>query len=210
MTSNHYHFITHWRVQSTVKEVTEVLGNAPDLTRWWPAVYLAVQEVEPGDERGVGKVIDLYTKGWLPYTLRWRSRITEVTDRGFTLEASGDFVGRGVWTFAQDGPWVDVTYDWQIAADKPLLRYLSFVMKPIFSFNHLWAMARGEESLKLELARRQAATEAAHARIPAPPAATTTSVAPLLLATAVFLGVTAVLLSRLIRSGKAIPPIRIS
>jgi hypothetical protein len=28
-------------------------------------------------------------------------------------------------------------------------------MKPLFEFNHLWAMQKGEESLKLELRRRQ-------------------------------------------------------
>ena len=32
-------------------------------------------------------------------------------------------------------------------------------MKPIFAANHRWAMARGETSLKLELARRHAAAD---------------------------------------------------
>jgi hypothetical protein len=50
---------------------------------------------------------------------------------------------------------VKVTGDWDIRADKPLLRYLSFLFKPIFSANHRWAMARGEESLRLELGRRR-------------------------------------------------------
>ena len=45
-------------------------------------------------------------------------------------------------------------------------------MKPIFGANHRWAMGRGEESLKLELARRQGGSEAERALIPAPPAAT--------------------------------------
>src|SRR5687767_663911 len=98
MTDNEYHFITHWRVRGTVKEVAELIGNAPDLARWWPSVYLDVQELEPGDENSVGKVIDLYTKGWLPYTLRWQFRVTEVVrGHSVTLEATGDFVGRGVW-----------------------------------------------------------------------------------------------------------------
>jgi hypothetical protein len=42
-------------------------------------------------------------------------------------------------------------------------------MKPIFSANHRWAMARGEESLKLEIARRHARTPEEEARIPQPP-----------------------------------------
>lgn len=171
MASNEYQFITHWHVQSSCEEVSEVLGNAPDLVRWWPSVYLDVQELEAGDpETGIGKVVSLYTKGWLPYTLRWQFRVTENrSPNGFSLEAWGDFVGRGIWTLAQAGEWVDITYDWRIEAEKPLLRRLSFVMKPIFSANHHWAMRKGEESLHLELQRRHAQTEAERTAVPPPP-----------------------------------------
>ena len=83
-------------------------------------------EPAPGDAQGVGKVVRLYTKGWLPYTLRWQFRVTESRGLdGFTLESWGDFVGRGIWTFAQDGPFTDIAYDWRIRADKPLLRWLA-------------------------------------------------------------------------------------
>ncbi|MCA0458575.1 MAG: SRPBCC family protein [Chloroflexi bacterium] len=173
MASNEYHFITGWHVESTLDEVVDILGNGPDLTRWWPSVYLKVIQLEKGDENGIGAVVDLYTKGWLPYTLRWQFRVTgSNVPHGFTLEASGDFVGRGIWTFEQQGNMVKIVYDWKIRADKPLLKYLSFIMKPIFSMNHHWAMAKGEESLKLELARRHAKTEAERALIPPPPPAT--------------------------------------
>lgn len=181
MASNDYHFITHWRVQSTIKEVSEIIGNAADLVRWWPSVYLDVNILEPGDEHGLGRVVSLYTKGWMPYTLRWSFRVTEVQPDGFTLEAWGDFEGRGIWTFQQDGSWVDITYDWKILAEKPLLKYFSFIMKPIFSVNHRWAMAKGEESLKLEIARRHAASPAEVTRLPAPPRPTPKSPVPLLL-----------------------------
>jgi hypothetical protein len=170
MPVNDYHFITRWRVEGTVEDVSIVLDNVADLPRWWPSVYLDVEVLEPGDERGIGKLVSLYTKGWLPYTLRWRFRVTEMRyPYGSTLEALGDFVGRGIWTFEQDGPFVNITYDWKIRAAKPLLSALSFLLKPIFAANHRWAMARGEESLKLELARRHAATPQEAARIPPPP-----------------------------------------
>jgi len=183
MASNDYHFITHWRVQGTLKEVSDIIGDAGELTRWWPSVYLDVRILEPGDENGLGKVVSLYTKGWLPYTLRWDFRVTSVRQDGFTLVASGDFDGRGIWTFEQDGPWVNIIYDWKISAEKPLLRYFSFLVKPVFSANHRWAMARGEESLRLELARRHAKTPEERALIPASPKPTTTSPVPLLLGT---------------------------
>jgi hypothetical protein len=175
MASNDYHFITHWRVEATMQEVVDVLSDAVDLTRWWPSVYLDVKVVEPGDAKGLGKLVSLYTKGWLPYTLRWDFRVFEIRADGFSLKAMGDFEGMGVWTFEQDGNFVNVTYDWKINAEKPMLRYFSFIMKPLFKANHLWAMRMGEESLKLELARRHAKTAEERARIAPPPAPTPTS-----------------------------------
>lgn len=173
MATNDFQFVTHWRVPGTVEEVTQVLGNGPDLVRWWPSVYLDVVELAPGRADGLGRVTSLYTKGWLPYTLRWQFRVTEVQHpHGFSLEAWGDLTGRGVWAFRQDGDHVAITYDWRIRGDKPLFRYFSFLLKPLFSANHLWAMARGEESLKLELARRHAPSPEARARLPAPPGPT--------------------------------------
>jgi hypothetical protein len=179
MATNDYHFITVWRVKSTIQEVSEIIGDARGLTRWWPSVYLDVKVLEEGNENGEGRVVDLYTKGWLPYTLRWAFRVTEVRPDGFSLVAWGDFDGRGIWTFEQDGEWVNITYDWKIKAEKPLLRYFSFIMKPFFSANHRWAMAKGEESLKLELARQHAVNKEELALIPAPHGSTSTS--PLLL-----------------------------
>jgi hypothetical protein len=173
VSSNEYHFITRWRVRSTPEEVSRILEDAANLARWWPSVYLEVEELEAGDERGVGKLVSLYTKGWLPYTLRWKFRVTESRyPYGFSLEALGDFEGSGVWTFEADGEEVNITYDWKIRADKPMLKLLSPILKPVFAANHRWAMARGEESLKLELARLHARTQEEAARVPPPPGPT--------------------------------------
>ena len=66
-----------------------------------------------------------------------------------------------------------VTYDWLVIAEKGILKTLSAIMKPIFSANHHWAMARGEESLKLELARRHAVGDPTiQAALPRPPGPT--------------------------------------
>jgi hypothetical protein len=151
-TSNEYVFLTRWRIEGSIEEVSDILGDAEDLVRWWPSVYLQVHKDADG-------VVHLHTKGWLPYTLRWQFSVTEDRNpHGFSLEATGDFVGRGVWTLTQDGAYADVVYDWRVRADKPLLRYGSFVFKPMFAANHRWAMARGEESLKREIVRRRALT----------------------------------------------------
>jgi hypothetical protein len=148
--ANEYRFLTHWRVPGTPEQVNAILSDPCDLPRWWPQVYLSVHEVEPG-------VYELHTRGRLPYTLRWRFRRVESrAPLGFTIEAWGELTGRGVWTLTPDGDVTDVTYDWRVRADKPWLRWLSFVMKPVFAANHRWAMERGEESLLAELQRKSA------------------------------------------------------
>ena len=185
MSSNEYHFITRWRVQGTADEVFDAISHPLDYPRWWPSVYLQTEEIEPGDALGIGRRIRLHTKGWLPYTLLWESTATEsVKPQRLAIRANGDFNGRGIWTFQQDGEFVDITFDWKLTADKPLLRWLSFLFKPIFSANHRWAMARGLESLKLELLRRHAHNSEELRAVPAPPGPNRTSGLWLLLGTA--------------------------
>ena len=170
MHGNDYRFIDRWRVEARVEEVADILEDALSFPRWWPSVYFEVQELEPGGEHGIGKLISLRAGGWLPYTLRINFRTFESRyPHGFSMAATGDLEGQGIWIFEQDGPFVDVTYDWTIRAHKPIIDKLSFLLKPIFRSNHNWTMKRGEESLKLELLRRRARSEAGVAAIPPAP-----------------------------------------
>ena len=50
---------------------------------------------------------------------------------------------------------VDLVFDWRLGREKPLFRYLSFLLKPVFKANHRWAMAKGQEALLRELERRR-------------------------------------------------------
>ena len=170
MATTNYHFIDRWRVQGNVKEVADILEDPLSLPRWWPSVYFDVEELERGGEHGIGRLIRLRAAGWLPYTLRIDFRTVESRyPHGFSMKATGDLEGIGVWTFEQDGDYVNITYDWTINANKAIIRRLSFLLKPIFRSNHKWTMRRGEESLILELARRRAPTAQEAALIPTPP-----------------------------------------
>jgi Polyketide cyclase / dehydrase and lipid transport len=157
MPANEYHFVSHWTVRATVAEVYDVLARIIEFPRWWPSVYLDAREIEPGERDGRGKTFSLHTRGYLPYTLRWQLRVADLRPpAGYAIEASGDFVGKGVWTLAQRGEHVDITFNWDIRADKPLIRRLSFLFKPLFAANHRWAMAEGERGLRAEVERRRA------------------------------------------------------
>ena len=151
-----FHFITRWHIDAPVSEVYEIIHDASRLKEWWPSVYLDVKTLKQGDKLGIGKVVELYTKGYLPYTLRWSFEVTEVIpNEQLSLRAFGDLNGSGTWTFTSDGIMSVVIYDWDIHFDKPYLSKLTWLLGPVFKLNHEWAMRKGFESLMLELKRRK-------------------------------------------------------
>jgi len=66
------------------------------LVRWWPSVYLDVQQLQPGmNQRRKNR--QAFHQGLAALHLHWQFRVTEARiPYGFTLEAWGDFVGRCV------------------------------------------------------------------------------------------------------------------
>lgn len=155
---SNYHFITNWSLKGRPEEIYRILEDVERLCEWWPSVYLKVTVTKPGAAGGVGKEVELLTKGWLPYLLKWKFKVIESHfPTGFSIEAMGDFVGKGIWTIGEvnEKGYCNVKYDWNIRAEKKLIRYLSWLLRPIFSANHHWAMRKGEVSLALELRRRR-------------------------------------------------------
>ena len=157
MAANEYQFLTEWRVAAPIELVYEILKAGKDYERWWPDVYLATKHEPSGHPDGIGDRVTLLTKGRLPYRLRWTATAVRAEKPGLIeISATGDFVGRGIWQLEQQGEEVYVRFDWRLRADKPLLRLLSPVFKPIFKWNHYWAMDKGQWRLKQEVARKMA------------------------------------------------------
>ena len=154
MTPVEFRILSRWRVKGNVDDVYDVITTPQDFVRWWSAVYLRVEEVEPGDENGVGRIFNLHTRSLLPYTLDWQARATEVEKSSrLVVKAHGDLEGTGEWRFCQDGDWVRVDYNWTVVANKPWMRYLAPVLRPVYAANHRWAMRKGQQGLERELER---------------------------------------------------------
>ncbi len=125
MQPQEFYIPTTWRIKGTVERVYDVLSRPREFPRWWPEVYLAVDELRPGDANGVGRVVALRTKGKLPYELNWQAEMTAADKpHGMAVRASGDLEGHGEWRFRQDGDWVVATYDWTVLATKPWMTVL--------------------------------------------------------------------------------------
>jgi hypothetical protein len=88
-------------------------------------------------------------KGRLPYHLHTRSVIVELDrPRTITADVDGDLRGRGTWTLTPVGDGTHVRFDWQVHADRRLLRMLTPLLRPVFRWNHNWAVARAIDGLE--------------------------------------------------------------
>jgi hypothetical protein len=146
MAAHDYTFISRWHVAATREEVAAILADAESLPRWWDAVYLSVEREDDG-------VYRVRSRGWMPYTLDWRfERLHDDRPRRLSLRAWGDLQGTGEWEFFESGL---IVFVWRVRAEKPLLRWCSWLLKPLFQANHRWAMAQGQEGLRREVVRRR-------------------------------------------------------
>ena len=154
-TSREYLFVDEWDVAAPAEAVFDALADGRSYPAWWRPVYL---EVEADGDPEVGKVSRQHFKGRLPYHLRTESRIVAFDPpSSLEVDVDGDLRGHGTWTLTPlaDGR-THVRFDWQVFADRPLLRALTPVLRPAFRWNHNWAIQRAMEGLE-PYAKRYAA-----------------------------------------------------
>ncbi len=142
-----YSFTTHWQAHAPIGRVWEAISRPMDWPNWWKGV-VAVEEVEAGDESGVGALHRYTWKSALPYRLVFDMRVTKV-EKPARLEgwASGELEGAGVWTFESDGDWTDVQYRWDIETTRRWMNALAPLLRPAFEWNHDWVMRSGGRGL---------------------------------------------------------------
>jgi uncharacterized protein YndB with AHSA1/START domain len=141
-----YAFVDEWDVDAPREEVFDAVADARTYPSWWKPVYFSVQASGPAE---VGQTSEHYFKGKLPYTLRMHAEMV-ACDRPnrFEVRVDGDLRGKGIWTFTPHDGKTRVRWDWIVFADKPVLHYLTPVLKPLFRWNHNWAVARAQEGLE--------------------------------------------------------------
>lgn len=140
--SSSYHFVTHWRIRGAIGRVYAVLRDGAGYSTWWRPAYRLTEDVGSRKVRSV-------VRGWLPYTLDFTTELVrEEPPKEMELRATGDLVGRGLWRLRQSGPVTEVDFFWDVQATKPLIRRLSFLLKPLFRWNHDWVMRVGEMGLQ--------------------------------------------------------------
>jgi hypothetical protein len=157
MVSNKYHFEDHWEVPFPIGDVWEVLARPREFPLWWQGVYLSVEPLDGGSsEPEVGARLAAVARGWLPYKLHFTlETIALEKPRLIVFKASGDFeTDASRWILTPKGKGTDVTLDWNPIVEKPIVKLLSPILKPIFRWNHNWTMIRGQRQIVEYMSKR--------------------------------------------------------
>jgi uncharacterized protein YndB with AHSA1/START domain len=144
--ASEYVFIDEWDVSAPQEAVFDALADARTYPEWWRPVYIVVESDGPPEP---GRVSRQEFKGRLPYHLKTSSTIVSL-DRphGFEVSVVGDLTGKGVWTLTPADGRVHIRFDWRVIADRPLLRVLTPLLRPLFRWNHNWSIKRATEGLE--------------------------------------------------------------
>jgi len=162
--SDEYVFVDEWDVTAPPEAVFDALADARTYPEWWTPVYI---DVEADGPPALGKVSHQHFKGRLPYHLHTTSTLTRLeAPRVVEGDVEGDLRGRGTWTLTPTATGTHVRFDWRVFADRPLLRTLTPLLRPLFRWNHAWAIARAMDGLE-RYARAASSPETRSERLPA-------------------------------------------
>lgn len=151
-------------------EVFDLIADAESYPRWWPSVYLESRVVEPGDHRGVGRLVSVRTAALLLFSLRWRYRVTSArAGERLAVETRGDLDGLGLWSFEAFGKRTIVRFHWTGTVARTPFRQIPTFLRPLARARYRWAMERGFTSLLLEVWRRRTDDQEARDWLPRPP-----------------------------------------
>jgi Polyketide cyclase / dehydrase and lipid transport len=147
---------SRWRLDATSAErVWTLLTDVESWPRWWRYVRRA-RVLSRGGHNHVGDVAAIDWSSALGYGLRLRV-VTTLAEPSRALEAraEGDLRGHGTWLIetAQAGA-VDVTYRWDVVLDRAWMRWLAFLLRPLFEWNHFAVMRAGARGMAQQLGCR--------------------------------------------------------
>ena len=149
-----YTFVTTWHIEAPLDEVCAAICYSMSWPHWWRNVE-SVEEIAPGDSRGIGSVRRYTWRGRLPYRLTFDIRVIHFEPLA-VIEgiASGDVEGQGRWSFTSEGSVTVVRYEWQVRTTRAWMRWLALFANPVIKWNHNAVMRQGGVALAQKLNAR--------------------------------------------------------
>ncbi|MEU6347170.1 SRPBCC family protein [Streptomyces sp. NPDC046977] len=143
-----YRFRALWELPAPPETVYGLLERPDQYPSWWPQI----REVrQTGETVGV-----LRFRSVLPYDLLVTARQARRDPAARVLEAamSGDLEGWVRWTVGADrtGGGTRLLFEEDVVVNKPLMRRLAVLCRPLFRANHALMMRSGRRGLAARLA----------------------------------------------------------
>jgi hypothetical protein len=155
MASNYYLFVDRFTAPCDVETAYHYIKKIEEYPRWWGKVYKRIEKLKDAPEDEPGAKYSITIGGFLPYTLTVENEVTHV-DRPnlIRFDAFGDLHGKGTWLFRQVNNGTEITFDWRVAANKKLIRWFSFLLKPLFKANHHYCMVKAKQGIEKDLSAK--------------------------------------------------------
>jgi hypothetical protein len=156
-----YRFGYRWVVRGPIDTIFSIVGDARTFKDW----FTVFKEVRPDEGEGpvrVGSHSRMRVKALLPYVLDWDVTVVRqepplLQETAIKVSLGGRFGMHGHIRFRfhdQGDGTVIVWNEQEIAADRPLPRFLHPVAQAVFAFNHRWAMKQAARPLQAFVAGR--------------------------------------------------------
>jgi hypothetical protein len=155
MATNYYVFVEKFTVPCDIETAYHYISLIEEYPRWWGKVYKKVEKLKEVLPDNAGAKYWVTVSGFLPYSLIIKNEITFI-DRPNRIEflAIGDLEGKGIWLFKSVAEGTEITFDWRVAANKFIIRWLSFILKPLFKANHVYCVKKAKEGICSDLQQK--------------------------------------------------------
>lgn len=152
MPINYYIFVDKFVVPCDAATAFEYIINIEEYPRWWGKVYKKINKLNNISTGQPGAKYAVTVGGFLPYTLTIDNEVASV-DKPYLIRfyAIGDLQGMGTWLFRETAEGTEVRFDWRVAANTKLIRWLSFLLKPLFRANHVFCVKKAKEGMTKDL-----------------------------------------------------------
>lgn len=153
MATNYYVFVDKFTVPCDVETAYQYIHKIEEYPRWWAKVYKKIAKIKDAPAGMPGAKYEITVGGFLPYSLTIENEVTCI-DKPHRIEfaAEGDLSGKGIWLFHRVEEGTEIIFDWQVAANKPLVKWFSFLLKPLFRANHGYCVRQARQGMHKELA----------------------------------------------------------
>lgn len=143
--------VSRWHIAAPVQTVWAALADPQGWPHWWPHVR-SVRLLRGGNADDIGSLRRIEWGSALGYGITLDVSTTRIVkSREIEGHARGDLEGVGLWRIEADGDVTRVTYRWAVSLQRPWMRRLLPLLRPVFAWNHHAVMRAGARGLARHL-----------------------------------------------------------